>query len=180
MKLRIIIGALLALTVGGVSAALADHGCDCRPCCSEEQGGRGPGKWEGMHDGRGRERIGKALGLTETQQKKIDGIVQAEWDKIAPLRQKLEDSLKQLRQAEQTAKFDETAVRAIATNQAQIITEMSVSHARTRSQIHALLTPEQRARADKLRPPMGDGGPGLFPPPMESRSPREMRHRDCD
>lgn len=116
----------------------------------------------------------------------------AERDKSASLRQKLEDTWKQLRQAEQAAKFDESAVRTIAARQAQLVTEMTTIHARVQNQIHALLTPEQRIRADDSRPSIKDGGPGCFPPPMdvgapgcfppppEWRSSRMMRHCDGD
>lgn len=176
MKLQIIIGALLAMTIGSVSAAWADRGCDCRPGGPERieghrPAGKEPGQGKREHEKRDIDRITQALGLTETQKAKIEGIMQAERDKSAPLRQKLDDTWKQLRQAEQAAKFDEKEVRTIATNQAQLITEMTVVHVRTQNQIHSLLTPEQRAIAKKLRPPMEEHGPGHLPPPGEMNGP---------
>jgi Spy/CpxP family protein refolding chaperone len=179
MKSQMIIGVLLTMTIGSVSVVWAN--CDCRPCGpgwreGHRQGGREAGQANREQEERGFSRFAKALGLTEAQKAKIEVIVQADRDKSAPLLRNLEDSWKQLRQAELAAKFDEAAVRSIAASQAQLVMEMTVGHARTRSQIHALLTPEQRTCAAKLRPPMEDGGPGFFHPPMEERSHREMLH----
>lgn len=180
MKPQIIIGALLAITIGSASAAWADRDCDCRPGGPEWQEGhrpavRGPGQGNREHEERDFARIGKALILTEAQKAKIEGIVQAERDKSAPLRQKLEDTWKKLRQAEQAAKFDEAAVRTIAASHAQWLTEMMVARARAQNQIHALLTTEQCAIADKLRPPIDDGGPGHFRLPRHESGPGHSR-----
>jgi Spy/CpxP family protein refolding chaperone len=180
MKPQIIFGALLAMTIGSVSAAWADRDCDCRPGGPEWRKGhrpavRGPGQGNREHEERDFARIGKARELTEVQKAKIEGIVQAERDMSAPLRQKLEESWTQIRQAEQAAKFDEAAVRTIATSQAQRLTDMMVARARAQNQIHALLTTEQRAIVDKLRPPIDDGGPGYFRLPRHECGPGHFR-----
>ncbi len=176
MKLQIIIGSLLAMTIGSVPAVWADRDCDCRPGGPEWQerhqpAGKGPEEGKRERGKRDIDWITQALGLTETQRTKIEGIMQSERDKSTSLRQKLDDTWKQLRQAEQAAKFDEKEVRTIATNQAQLITEMTVVRVRTQNQIHSLLTPEQRAIAKKLRPPMEEHGPGHLPPPPGKNGP---------
>jgi protein CpxP len=53
--------------------------------------------------------------------------------------------------------FDEGAVRSLAAAQAGIRTELTVARARMQNRIHAVLTPEQRILAEKLRPMMHDG-----------------------
>jgi Spy/CpxP family protein refolding chaperone len=100
-------------------------------------------------------RMAQELGLSESQKKQINALLKAEQEKSAPLREQIEENREQLRKASLTAPFNEAAVRELAAKQAQLKTELLVSHARVKSEISALLTPEQRARAEKLRPPMG-------------------------
>jgi Spy/CpxP family protein refolding chaperone len=190
MKLKIIACILLMLTAGGISAAWADSGCDCQPPGRERHVhgpmgpgpmtpwpmgpgpmgpgpmGPGPGGEDGEHQGWGFDRIGKALGLNETQRAKVAEIFRAEREKSTPLQQKLADNQRQLRQVAQATKFDEAAVRQIAVRQAQLLSELMVTRARAQNQIHSLLTPEQQARAAKFPPPGGMRGPGEFPPPV--------------
>jgi protein CpxP len=97
------------------------------------------------------DRMAEALGLSDAQKEQVTALLQAEQSNNAPLREQLAASRQQLKLATQAATFDEAAVKTIATNQAQIISQLIVSHARTRSQINALLTPDQRALAEKLR-----------------------------
>jgi Spy/CpxP family protein refolding chaperone len=106
----------------------------------------------------------KVLGLSDAQQTQIKAVFAAEREKSAPLMEKLAAYRQQLHDAAQAATFDEAAVRAIATNLAQAEIELTVARARAHNQINALLTTEQRALAEKLRPPMEERGPGHRPP----------------
>jgi Spy/CpxP family protein refolding chaperone len=180
MKRRIIFGALLAVTAGSVSAAWAAPESDCRSGGSAVQEGKRstdkvPRHGKREHEEQGFARIKKALGLSDAQQAKFEGILQAERDKSAPLQQKLEVNRKWFRQMELAAKFYETEVRTIATSQAQLIAEMIVARVRAQNQIHSLLTPKQRAIAEKLRPPMPDCGQGPFTPLMYGHGPGHFR-----
>jgi len=47
--------------------------------------------------------------------------------------------------------FDEAKVRTIAKGQTDIRTEMIVTKERMKSRMYAVLTPEQQAKAEKLR-----------------------------
>ena len=117
-------------------------------------GGPGsPGKGHGP--GMRMDRMAEMLGLSDTQKEQVSAILKAEQEKTGPLRQQLFENRKQIMETAVSGKFDEAAVRAIAAKQAPIITELMVSHARAKSEIHALLTPEQQARAQKLGPMMG-------------------------
>jgi len=111
----------------------------------------GKGHGPGMH----MDRMAEVLGLSDTQKDKVSAILKAEQEKTEPLRQQLFENRKQIMETAFSGKFDEAAVRAIAAKQAPIITELIVSHARAKSEIHALLTPEQRTLAEKLGPMMG-------------------------
>jgi protein CpxP len=98
--------------------------------------------------------MAEVLGLNDAQKEQISAVLKSGWEKNAPLRRQMAESRKQLIKATKTTAFDEAAVRAIATNIAQIKTEMIVSRARVQNQIYALLTPEQRDLAEKLHPLM--------------------------
>ena len=101
------------------------------------------------------DRMAEKLGLSDAQKEQVSAILKAEKEKTDPLRQQLFENRKQIMEAAVSGKFDEAAVRAIAEKQAPIITELMVSHARAKSEIYALLTPEQRTRAQKLGPMTG-------------------------
>ncbi|MGZ4867870.1 MAG: Spy/CpxP family protein refolding chaperone, partial [Candidatus Angelobacter sp.] len=64
--------------------------------------------------------------------------------------------MQQLRQNEQAenanvnGSFDENQARAFAGKQAQLMTDLIVEKERTRSQVYAVLTPEQRQKALQL------------------------------
>ncbi len=164
MKRKILFGALLLtiITVGSHTQAAAgtgkksncDKGCDCR---SNEPEKRGEGFLKKM---------AKELNLTATQQEQIKSIITADREKSAPSREKLHEAGKQLHEAASAEKFDEAAVRAIAVKKAELEIELTVSRAKIRNSINALLTPEQRLKAEKMRP-QGKAGRGMMPPPED-------------
>ncbi len=100
----------------------------------------------------------KALDLTASQQAQIKTLVQAERQATAPVRSQLAEGRKNLRQALKPGNFNETAARSLLASQASLRTEMIISHAKLRSQIFALLTPEQQKQAEKLHELMGPRG----------------------
>ncbi len=95
-------------------------------------------------------RMAAILDLTDAQQAQIKAIREASREKTAPLHEQLRESRDKLREAGKDGSFDEAAVRALASEQAAAKTELMVERARTRSQIHALLSDEQRELAEKL------------------------------
>lgn len=114
------------------------------------------GKFNGRHRGGGPgnrvARMSKALDLTEAQQEEVKAILESAREKTVPLRQQLAETRKQIREAIEAEPFDESAVRALMEDQGQTRIELAVSRARTRNQIFALLTPEQRETAKTVRP----------------------------
>lgn len=125
--------------------------CDGPPLKTAEMGEPGdqpPG-------GRQFEHLADLLDLSEAQQAQVKVLRDAEREAVKPLLQQLQENREAIHQLTQAATFDEAAVRRLATKQAAINAELLVSRARTRSQINALLTPEQRTLADKLGPRMG-------------------------
>jgi Spy/CpxP family protein refolding chaperone len=91
----------------------------------------------------------KELNLTEAQQQQVRTILQTEKGKIQPIMQQLHQN-EQAENAAVTGQFDEAKARDFAQKQAALMADMMVEKERTKSQIYALLTPEQRQKAQEL------------------------------
>lgn len=85
----------------------------------------------------------KKLNLTDTQQGQIKSIMQKERPTMKPLMQQMHQTETQLRQYEQGA-YDEAKVRALATQQAQIQTELTVQRTRIHNEMFQVLTTDQQ------------------------------------
>jgi Spy/CpxP family protein refolding chaperone len=133
-KLFIIPAILMALTAGLATAALAQ--------------GSGGG-FGHHHKGWMLKRMTKQLNLTDAQQTQIKGIMAGEKTKIKPLMQQLHQN-QQAQDANINGTFDENQARAFASKQAQVMTDLIVEKQRMRSQVYAVLTPEQRQKAQQL------------------------------
>jgi protein CpxP len=108
-----------------------------------------PSKGFGRHSGWMLKHMAKELNLTEAQKTEIKGIMSSERAKIQPLMQQLRQN-QQAQNANINGSFDENQARAFAGKQAQIMTDLIVEKQRTRSQVYAVLTPEQRQKAQQL------------------------------
>ena len=133
-KKSIILAAILmALAAGLATTAFAQH--------------RGMGF--GRNNGWMLKHMVKQLNLTEAQQTQIKGIMADEKTKIKPMMQQLRQNQK-AEDANINGSFDENQARTFANKQAQLMTDLMVEKQRTRSQIFAVLTPEQRQKAQQL------------------------------
>ena len=110
------------------------------------EGGRSGGRM-GKGSGRHFARLARALDLTDAQKEQVKTILEAEMEKVAPLRQALGETREKIRRAVEAEPFDEATVRTLAASQSETRTEMIVSRARVQSQIFALLSPEQQEQA---------------------------------
>lgn len=157
MKRYIIIGALAVATLaGGAWSVHADFGPDFDGPPPHE----GCGKRGKMDPEQHLARMAKKLKLTDSQKEQVAVLLKGEKERTAPMREKLMENRKKLREAAEAETFDEAAVKALAAGQADIQAELMVSHIKTRQQINAILTPEQRELAKKLHPPKGEKGRG--------------------
>jgi Spy/CpxP family protein refolding chaperone len=93
----------------------------------------------------------KKLNLTDAQKKEMFSIRLEERAKMKPLVQKLKAVREQLRALPKSGLFDEAKVRPIAKGQADTIIELIVAKERMKSRMYAVLTPEQRAKAEQMR-----------------------------
>ena len=90
------------------------------------------------------------LDLTDAQQAQVKQIFAAEKATVLPLVRQLHETRQQLRQLEQSSTFDEGKVRAVAGQQAQTMTELTVEKAKVANQVFNLLNPDQKAKAQKF------------------------------
>jgi Spy/CpxP family protein refolding chaperone len=90
------------------------------------------------------------LDLTDAQQAQARQIMDAERPKLKPLMDQVAEGHRQMHALASTGKFDEAKVRALASQQAQAMTELMVQKARIHAQMVALLTPEQKTKLTKF------------------------------
>ncbi len=133
-KKSILLAAIfMALAAGLAASASAQH--------------RGMGF--GRNNGWMLKQMTKQLDLTEAQQTQIKGIMAGEKTKINPVMQQLRQH-QRAEDANMNGSFDENQARAFANKQAQLMTDLIVEKERMRSQVYAVLTPEQRQKALQL------------------------------
>ena len=169
MKRTIVVGAVMAAVVTGSffsTVATAASGKKMTPekSCYCQKGELGRGGDAFM------QKMAKDLKLTDAQQEKVKAIITYDREKNSPLMEKMEEKREQFFEAATAEKFDEAAVRTLAAQKAELEVEMTVSRAKIRSSINAVLTPEQRAKAEKMRP-KGMQGRGMMPPPEDMPRP---------
>lgn len=124
---------LMALAAGLATTAFAQH--------------RGMGF--GRNNGWMLKHMAKQLNLTEAQKTQIKGIMADEKSKVMPMMQQLRQN-EQAENANVNGTFNENQARTFANKQAQLMTDLIVEKERMRSQVYAVLTPEQRQKALQL------------------------------
>jgi len=92
-----------------------------------------------------------ALDLSSAQQDQIKAIWQKEKPALQPLMQQMKQFHTQMNQLDQSGTFDEAKVRALATQQSQTMIEMAVQHARIKSEMLQVLTPDQKTKFAQLQ-----------------------------
>jgi len=113
-----------------------------------------------------------ALDLTSAQQDQIKGIWAKEKPAMKSLHEQMKDFHTQMNQLTESGTFDEAKVRALATQQSQTMVEAAVQHARIKSEMLQVLTPDQKAKYQKIEAKhashMGFGHHGApEPPPVD-------------
>ena len=140
MKKKFFLGvtAIILVVAAGMAGTLLAQG----PGQNFGYGFRHHGGWMLGH-------IAKQLNLTADQQTQIKSIMQAQKSKVQPLMQQMRQN-RQAEEANITGNFDENQARSFANKQSQIMSDLIVEQERTKSQIYAVLTPEQRQKAQQL------------------------------
>jgi len=112
--------------------------------------GQRPGKGFGRHSGWMLNRMSKELGLSEAQQTQIKSIMADGKTRMKPLMEQLRQNRQQAESLNSNGTFNEGQARLFATKQAGVMADLMVEKQRTRSQIFAVLSPEQRQKAQQL------------------------------
>jgi protein CpxP len=114
---------------------------------------------QGMHHGMGHgfdfdhmlNYYADALDLTSAQQDQIKGIWAKEKPTLEPLMQQMHQFHGDLEKLTDSGTFDEAKVRALATQQSQTMIELAVQHARVKSEMMQVLTPDQKTKFAQLQ-----------------------------
>lgn len=128
---------------------------------NDNEGGKEKYKRGFGHRG-GFERLAKKLNLTDTQKEQAKQIMEASKSKVQPLKESMKSIHQQLDTAIADGQFDEAQVQALASQQANIMAQLIVEKERTKSQLFAILTPEQQAQAKQLKEQMKEKFKGKF------------------
>jgi protein CpxP len=93
--------------------------------------------------------LAKSLNLTDDQKAQMKTIMEKNHTTLKPLMQQSHQIEQQLRQYVE-GPYDETKVRTLATQKAQIEVELTVAHTRVHNQLYQLLTPDQQAKVKEM------------------------------
>jgi Spy/CpxP family protein refolding chaperone len=93
--------------------------------------------------------LAKSLNLTDDQKAQMKTIMEKNHTTLKPLMQQSHQIEQQLRQYVE-GPYDETKVRTLATQKAQIEVELTVAHTRVHNQVYQLLTPDQQAKVKEM------------------------------
>lgn len=127
----------------------------------QSEGGKGKFKRSfGYRGGFGR--LAEKLNLSDAQKEQVKQIMETSKAKIQPLKENMKSIHQQMNSATADGQFDEAQVQALATQQANIMAQMIVEKERTKSQMFAILTPEQQAQAKQLKEQMKEKFKGKF------------------
>jgi Spy/CpxP family protein refolding chaperone len=119
-----------------------------------------PGARLKEHRAKKQAELAEQLGLTEAQQAEIKSIITSARQANVPLREKLAENRKKVRQLTNAIPLDEAALRTLIANNEAVRTELAVSRIKVHSQVQAVFTPDQREKAKKLRLFSPEGLPG--------------------
>ncbi|MDQ5845632.1 MAG: Spy/CpxP family protein refolding chaperone [Acidobacteriota bacterium] len=156
MRNKILAIAGIAVLVIGATVLALGHGL---------QRMHGQGKGEGRGHGDMVEHMFRELNLTDAQKQQVKAILEQTEATAGGIHTKLDEIRKQLDAATANGQFDETQVRSLASQKAQLDADMLVEHLRTKSKVFAILTPEQRTKAEELHKRGGPHGRRHGPPP---------------
>jgi Spy/CpxP family protein refolding chaperone len=117
------------------------------------EGNKGFGRHGGKHRG-GHEFFLRGLDLTDEQQTQVKQIAEASRKKNKSVHEQMRTNHQKLDELTANGAFDEAQVTAIANQQGALSAQMIVEKERTKSQIFALLTDEQKAKAAQIKEQM--------------------------
>ena len=109
----------------------------------------------------------KQLDLTSDQQSQVKAIFAKEKPAMQPLMQQMRQNHDAMKALEASGPFDEVKTRALATQNSQTMIELQVEHARIKSEIMQLLTPDQKTKLAQIEANREAHMSEHMPPPPE-------------
>lgn len=146
MQKKVVFGILAALVLAaGAIFVVAQKG--------RQSGGGGHGFGPG-----GGQMMGlRGLDLTDEQQAAVKGIMETSRTAVEPLHQQMADNQAKLKALGTDGTFDEAQAQALAAEHGGIMANMVLERVKTKAQVFALLTEEQRAKAASMPDKFGKG-----------------------
>jgi len=105
------------------------------------------------------------LDLSSTQQEQMKAIWAKEKPAVQPLMQQMRQNHTAMNTLQASGPFDEAKTRALATQNAQTMIELEVQHARIKSEMLQLLTPDQKTKLQQLEAEHESRMKDHMPPP---------------
>ena len=117
---------------------------------AQKAGGMGGHEFGRGHRG-GAEMALRGLDLTDEQKAKVKEITETAKTAAQPLMEQTRANHEKIRSLGRDGKFDQAQVEAIAAEQGNLTAKLIVEKERIKAQIFALLTDEQKAKAETMR-----------------------------
>ncbi len=95
--------------------------------------------------------IAKELGLSDEQKTQAKQVLEDSKSRIEPLKEAMKAGHESAKDLGKDGTFDEKAVNASATQQAETMKQIIIEKERTKAALFAILTPEQRTKASELK-----------------------------
>jgi protein CpxP len=92
----------------------------------------------------------RQLDLTSDQHAQVKAIFEKEKPALQPLMQQMRQNHEAMKTLEAAGPFDEAKVTALATQNSQTMIQLQVEHERVKSEIMAILTPEQKTKLAQI------------------------------
>ncbi len=108
------------------------------------------------------------LDLSSTQRDQMKAIWEKEKPALQPLMQKMRENHDAMKALEASGPFDEAKTRALAKKGAQTMIELQVQHARIKSEMMQLLTPDQKTKLTQLESEHESHMKNHMPPPPDN------------
>ncbi len=108
------------------------------------------------------EKISKELGLSEDQLTQAKQILEETKKRVAPLSETMKENHQQAKELGTDGTFDEAKVNQLAHQQAETMKNLIIEKEKTKAQLFAILTPEQREKAKQMQEKFGEKMKGRF------------------
>ncbi len=92
----------------------------------------------------------RQLDLTSDQHAQVKAIFEKEKPTLQPLMQQMRQNREAMKALEAAGPFDEAKVTALATQNSQTMIQLQVEHERVKSEIMAILTPDQKTKLAQI------------------------------